>query len=294
MRSVDFSIVPESSRMQNLIRFLTKSGTFLLFVLLQGISIYLLVTGNRFQQSVVFSSANQVAGKIYEWRESLTVFFSLKSNNEALMRENNDLLVRIHTLEEALSLYSDDSTIPLIQPNPAESFRLIPARVHHYSTAHLKNFITLNVGSKDGVQPEMGVANADGIVGVVSRVSDHYSVVIPVINPQIVRFSCKLKSSNTNGSLVWDGVDKRFAFLEEVPPYVPVSKGDTVVTSGYSDIFPEGIAVGIVEDYYLGAHAKFLHVKVRLSVKFDALSNVRVIDYIHQKEMKRLIREAEL
>jgi rod shape-determining protein MreC len=175
----------------------------------------------------------------------------------------------------------------------SEEFSLIPARVIQNSVSHLNNYITLNIGKKDGVLPEMGVANAQGIVGVVSKVSDLYSVVIPVLNPQ-VRYSCKLKRMNASGSLVWDGFDRRFAYLEEIPPYISVSKGDTVVTSGFSAIFPEGIMVGTVEEYEIGEDANFLKLKIRLAVKFDALSNVRVIRYKHREELNKVEEEAAL
>jgi rod shape-determining protein MreC len=174
-----------------------------------------------------------------------------------------------------------------------EEFSLIPARVIQNSVTHYRNFITLNVGKVDGIKPEMGVANADGIVGVISLVTQNYSVVIPVLNRD-QRFSCKLKNINATGSLAWDGFDRRFAYLEEIPPYVAVNKGDTVVTSGFSAVFPEGIMVGTVEDYKVSDDANFLRLKVRLSTHFDALSNVRVIRYKHKEELKKLEEEAAL
>lgn len=277
--------------MQNFLRFFSKFGSFLLFFLLEGIALYFLFTANDYQQSVFFTSANNISGKLYKIEESLSGYFSLKENNESLLRENGDLQRKVSILKSALSQYADTSGIALLRMKQAEEYRLIPARVIHNSVSHLKNYITLNVGSKDGIAPEMGVANADGIVGIVSRVSEHYSVVIPLLNP-VIRFSCKLKKSNTVGSLEWDGNDRRFSTLQEIPPYVSVSKGDTIVTSGYSDIFPEGIMVGTVEDYGIGDDANYLSVKVRLSVHFDAVSNVRVIDYTYRKEIKKLEEEA--
>jgi len=151
----------------------------------------------------------------------------------------------------------------------------------------------LNVGKLDGVKPEMGVANSEGIVGVVSMVTNHYSVVIPVLNND-QRFSCKLKNLNATGSLGWDGFDRRFAYLDEIPPYVSVSKGDTIVTSGYSAVFPEGLMVGTVEDFKINDDANYLILKVRLSTHFDALSNVRVIQFENRSEFKKLQKEVEL
>jgi len=229
---------------------------------------------------------------LFSAEEAVTGYFHLRENNDALMKENNELQLKISRLESALLQYTDTSGIALTRMKEADEFSLIPGQVIHSNISRLRNYLTLNIGKKDGVMPEMGVANAQGIVGVVSNVSDHYSVVIPVLNPQIVRFSCKLKRMNASGSLVWDGTDRRYAYLEEIPPYVSVSKGDTVVTSGFSAIFPEGIMVGTVDEYEIGEDANYLKLKVRLSTRFDGLSNVRVIRYKHRQELKQVEEEA--
>lgn len=278
--------------MQNFLRFFSKIGSFLLFALLEGIALYLLFTSNNYHQSVLFTSANRLSGSLYSLQESVSGYFYLKSNNEALLEENNELYKQVNFLKNELSHLTDTSGMALLRKEAPDEFELIPARVIHNSVTKQRNSITLKGGRLEGIEPEMGVANADGIVGVVSHVSDHYSVVIPVLCPPN-RFSCKLKRSNTTGSLIWDGVDRRYAMLEEVPPYVSISKGDTVVTSGYSAIFPEGIMVGTIEDYDVGDDANYLKLKVRLAVHFDALSNVRVIRFNGQKEYEQLKKEAE-
>ncbi|HET9570666.1 MAG TPA: rod shape-determining protein MreC [Bacteroidales bacterium] len=279
--------------MRNILRFLAKYSTVLFFVLMQALSLYLLFNYNNFQQSALFSTANKLNGWIYSIEESVYGYFYLRENNESLLRENNELGIRIANLESALRNYTDSTKIPLLRMKESDEFSLISARVIQNSVTHYRNFITLNVGKMDGVKPEMGVANSDGIIGVVSLVSNYYSVVIPVLNRD-QRFSCKLKNNNATGSLTWDGVDRRFAFLEEIPPYVAVSKGDTVVTSGFSAVFPEGLMVGTVDDYKISEDANYLRLKIRLSTRFDALSNVRVIRYKHREELKKLEGEAAL
>lgn len=277
--------------MQNIFRFIAKYSTFLLFIILQACALYLLFNYNSFQQSVFFSSSNKVNGMLFSAEESVTGYFHLRENNEALLKQNNELELKIAKLESVLLHYTDTSGIALTRMKAADEFSLIPARVIQNSVTHIRNYVTLNIGKQDGVLPEMGVANSQGIVGVVSQVSDHYSVVIPILNP-VIHYSCKLKKLNASGSLVWDGMDRRFAYLEEIPPYISVSKGDTVVTSGFSAIFPEGIMVGTVEEYDIGEDANFLKLKVRLSTRFDALSNVRVIRYVHREEVKQIEEEA--
>jgi len=279
--------------MQNFFRFIEKYSAFLLFILLQSCALYLLFNYNSFHQGALFSTSNWINGSLYSAEESVTGYFHLRENNEALLKQNNELELEIARLKSGLLHYTDTSGIALTRMKAADEFSLIPGRVIQNSVSHLRNYVTLNIGKRDGVVPEMGVANAQGIVGVVSEVSDHFSVVIPVLNPQI-RFSCKLKKLNASGSLVWDGEDRRFAYLEEIPPYVSVSKGDTIVTSGFSAIFPEGIMVGTVDEYEIGEDANFLKLKVRLSTRFDALSNVRVIRYKYRQELKKVEEEASL
>jgi rod shape-determining protein MreC len=277
--------------MQNIIRFIAKYSTFLLFIILQSCALYLLFNYNSFQQSTLFSTTNNLNGMLFTAEESVTGYFHLKYNNDALLKRNNELELKIAKLESALLNYTDTSGIALLRMKEAEEFSLIPAKVIQNSVSHVRNYVTLNVGKAEGIRPEMGVANAQGIVGIVSHVSDHYSVVIPVLNPEI-HISCKLKKMSASGSLVWEGMDRRFAYLQEIPPYITVSKGDTVVTSGFSAIFPEGIMVGTVEEYNIGEDANFLKLKIRLSTKFDALSNVRVIRYTHRDELKKIEEEA--
>ena len=277
--------------MRNILRFLARYSTILLFIVMQAVSLYLLFNYNNFQQSALFSTANRLTGWMYMVEETVYGYFNLRENNESLLRENNGLILRIAHLESALRTFTDSTKIPLLRMKEAEEFSLIPARVIQNSVTHYRNYITLNVGKVDGVKPEMGVANAEGIVGVISLVTNYYSVVIPVLNRD-QRFSCKLKNNNANGSLSWDGIDRRFAFLEEIPPYVAVNKGDTVVTSGYSAVFPEGLMVGTVADYKVSEDANYLRLKIRLSTHFDALSNVRVIRFKHREEFKKLEEEA--
>jgi rod shape-determining protein MreC len=275
--------------MQQFLRFLTRIGPVLVFTLLEGVALYWLFTQNPYQQSVFFTSANQVSGKLYSVEEKVTGYFHLKQNNEALLRENNRLLEEVIRLKKALWQQTNQGGIALLREQSPGEFELIPARVLNNSVTQLHNYITLEGGALDGIEPEMGVANADGLVGVVSKVSDHYSLVISVLNPPN-RFSCKLKRSNTSGSLVWDGEDRRYALLEDVPPYVSISLGDTVVTSGYSAIFPEGIMVGTVASYGLDEVGNAMRVKVKLAVHFDALSDVRVIRYVGRQELDQLMQ----
>lgn len=278
--------------MRNVFRFLTKYGTIFLFVLLESVSLYLLFNYNNFQQSAIFSTANRINGYVFSVKDKVTGYLHLRYNNDVLFEENNRLQMEVAHLKSALGRLTDTSKISMYRVQAADEFSLIPAKVIHSTVSHLRNYITLNVGSKDGIKPEMGVANSEGIVGVISLVSENYAIAIPVLNKD-QRFSCKIKQSKALGSLVWDGVDSRYAYLEEIPPYVQVKKGDTIVTSGFSAIFPEGVMVGKVVDYGTSTDANYLRLKVALSTHFNALSNVRIIRYTHKQELIELENQAK-
>jgi rod shape-determining protein MreC len=130
------------------------------------------------------------------------------------------------------------------------------------------------------------VINESGVIGIVSSVSNHFSVVIPILHPSS-RISAKIKNKSKTGSLIWDGKDARKALLEEVPLYIPIEVGDTVVTSGYSSIFPEGIEIGIIR-FFQKDNDSFYYIEIDLFTNFNQLSYVDVIDYRHAEEQKEL------
>ncbi|MDE6176498.1 MAG: rod shape-determining protein MreC, partial [Paramuribaculum sp.] len=150
------------------------------------------------------------------------------------------------------------------------------ASVINNSIAHSHNYLTIDKGSADGVEPEMGVVDVNGVVGIVNKVGRHSARVISLLNPNL-RLSCKVKGSDHIGSLVWDGHDSRDAVLEELPRHAVYEVGDTIVTSGYSSTFPQGVAVGIIVGP-LGSHDdNFRSLRIRLFTDFSTLRTVRVI-----------------
>jgi rod shape-determining protein MreC len=164
------------------------------------------------------------------------------------------------------------------------------------------NYITLNKGRNDGIRVEMTVISAQGVVGIVKAVSDHFSVVMPLLN-KWAQISCKIKVKTKTqidsigavkdiGSLKWDGVDYRYASMLQVPKHVNVHKGDTIVTSGYSDFFPEGVLVGTVDGFESGSDDNYYNIKVRLSVNFKTVTYVKVLDYKHRREQLKIERIA--
>lgn len=279
--------------MDNLLRFLLKISSLLFFLFLETVALLLVIDNNRYHRSSMFSTSNVISGGVLSATNWVSSYFNLRSENDFLAKDNLDLRRQIADLEGRLSLSAS------IQPNDSVSeaslkddFKRIEARVVGNSVSRLQNYITLNVGSTDGVSTDMGVVGVHGVVGTVATVSGHYCVVLPIINP-LSRTSCRLDSCRNIGSLVWDGADADYAYLEEIPRHAQVSVGESVVTSGFSDIFPEGIAVGVVESFNLSDADNFYTVKVKLATDYRKIRYVDVISNPNAGELREIESEIE-
>lgn len=274
--------------MRNLLNFLLKYNHWFLFILLEVISFVLLFRFNHYQHSVYFSSANAVAGKVYEVSGGITSYFHLKSVNEDLLDRIMELEQQNHNLEDALGRHLSDSTeLNSIRNLPNTDYQVFKARVINNSLNLVDNYITLNRGSKDGIRPEMGVVDGNGVVGIVYDTSSHYSRVISVLNSKS-SISCKIVGSEYFGYLKWEYGDSRYAYLKDLPRHAEFNLGDTVVTSGYSTVFPEGIMIGTVDDMADSNDGLSYLLKVKLATDFGKVSEVRVIVRTGQHEQKEL------
>ena len=274
--------------MRNLLNFLLKYNHWFLFILLEVISFVLLFRFNHYQHSVYFSSANAVAGKVYEVSGGITSYFHLKSVNEDLLDRIMELEQQNHNLEDALGRHLSDSTeLNSIRNLPNTDYQVFKVRVINNSLNLVDNYITLNRGSKDGIRPEMGVVDGNGVVGIVYDTSSHYSRVISVLNSKS-SISCKIVGSEYFGYLKWEYGDSRYAYLKDLPRHAEFNLGDTVVTSGYSTVFPEGIMIGTVDDMADSNDGLSYLLKVKLATDFGKVSEVRVIARTGQHEQKEL------
>lgn len=274
--------------MRNLLNFLLKYNYWFLFILLEVASFVLLFHFNNYQQSVYFSSANVVAGKVYEVSGAVTSYFHLKSVNEDLLDRNMMLEQQITNLEGALlAQQTDSATVNSLKNLPRTDYEVFKARVVNNSLNMADNYITLDKGSRDGIREEMGVVDGNGVVGIVYKTSPHFSLVISVLNSKS-SISCKIVGSEYFGYLKWEHGDSRFAYLKDLPRHAEFNLGDTVVTSGFSTVFPEGIIVGTVDDMADSNDGLSYLLKVKLATDFGKISDVRVITKTGQEEQKEL------
>lgn len=280
--------------MKKLLDFLIREKHWFLFIIFEAISIALVYQNNSYQRSVLINSGNIVSGYLGSIYGAVVSYFNLKEANRSLQRANGEMEMKILELQEQLEIMQADTVAfrGAVRDSVHDfHYQFIMAEVSSNSFVQLSNYITLDKGRVDGIQPDMGVVSNQGIVGVVSQVSDHFSVVIPLLNAKS-RLSCKVLGNNNFGYLVWDGRDASYATLEELPKHSEFNKGDTVVTSGYSAIFPPGLIVGTVEEFRSGHDDNFYSLKVRLATSFQTLQHVRVIRNFRQEEQINLEKEA--
>ena len=264
--------------MRNLLEFLSKYNHWFVFLLLEIISAVLLFGYNSYQNSVWFSSANALAGNVYAVSAEVQSFFQLNEVNQALTAHNVALQRQVEELEERVMNLSNDSTQKIIDKAELfKGFQLISAKVITNSVDKRDNLITLDKGSADGIQPNMGVISGMGVVGIVYMVSEHYSVVLSLLNSQ----------SNISGG------SAETAFLDDIPRHAKLRKYDQIITSGYSSIFPQGIVVGRVTNAYNSPDGLSYKLKVRLSTDFSRLRDVFVVNNAPMKERINLMRAAQ-
>ena len=275
--------------MRNLLNFLVKYNYWFLFILLEVASFVLLFRFNRYQQSVFFTSANAAAGKLYEATGSIAAYFHLKETNEDLLDHNIRLEQRVAQLERALLDARSDTTLyhSLDSVPRDHSYSLYKARIIKNSLNRLDNYLTLDRGSADSIRPEMGVVSANGVVGIVYKTTPHYALVISLLNSKS-SLSCKIQGSDYFGYLKWEGGDSQYAYLRDLPRHAEFSVGDTVVTSGYSAVFPPGLLVGYVDEMTDSHDGLSYLLKIRLATDFGRVSDVRVIANHDLPELKQL------
>lgn len=280
--------------MKNLVAFLLKYHHWFLFLLLEVLSAVLLFRYNSYQGSVWFSTANYVVGKVYQADAAVRSFFSLTRVNEELTLRNFYLERQVDQLRRLYGDITRDTTVLERQELQFLSqYHLIPAKVVSNTIDRADNLVTIDKGKADGVERDMGVACGNGIVGVVYMSSEHFAVVIPVLNTSSSRISCSIRGRGYFGYLRWYGGDPSVAYLEDVPRHARFKRGDWVETSGYSAIFPHGVLVGKIETIYNSADGLSYKLKVRLSTDFACLRDVCVIGDRSIAERARLLEQVQ-
>lgn len=272
--------------MRHLIQFLIRNNHWFFFLLLELVAFLLIVRFNRYHEGLFFTSANQVTGEFYEVSSGITGYLHLQEENKLLLEQN----ILLHSKIEALSSTLVDSTwlASITEACPITNRdTIIVAKVINNNISQSQNFLTINRGTVDGVKDEMAVMGAGGVVGVVYKAGKHFSIVLPILNVRS-NISCKIQRTDYFGILRWDGKSSRTAKLYDLPLHTEVQLGDTVVTSGYSSIFPESCIIGTVEKMDRSVDGLSIILNVKLGCNFAILNNIIVLSRYDNTEIKAL------
>lgn len=275
--------------MRNLVAFIWKYHFFFLFLLLEIIAFSWVFRNNKYQRAKFVNSSNLISGNLYEYYNGVSDYLYLKEKNKKLADEN----ARLHN-----ALITSYMKVPYreIRVNDTlyrQQYEFVAAKVVNNSTTSENNYLTLNIGSRMGIKPDMAVISSEGIVGIVKDVSENFCSVMSLLHKK-VNVNVKIKRDGSFGPLSWtDEDDYRTATLKDIPVHLKILKGDTIVTSAYSATFPENVAVGIVESYSRRPGQFFYTVKVRLSTDFKKLQYVYVVKNLMKEEQKALEEKSQ-
>jgi len=267
--------------MQRLFYFFYQSRAFLLFALLEAISVWLITKSNNYINSSFFNTSNYYVGMILEARNNINEYFWLTRSNQQLADENANLRKQLTIALQKKILTPPNQSFYL----KAHQYNFIAAQVINVSAN--KSVVTLNKGAEDGVKIDMGVISPQGVVGKIRTVSGHFSTAITLLHERML-ISSKVKNKEIYGSTKWDGVDPRIANLLYVPRHHSVNKGDTIVTTQYNGIFPEGVVIGIVKNVALKTGKAEYNIEIELATDFSAMSYVYVVENKLKQEIDSL------
>jgi rod shape-determining protein MreC len=281
--------------MGRLLELIAAYRNFLFFLLLECISLWLLAAFNDAHQSLTREVSLSVAARVQEMRDDLTRYLHLTKENERMMGMNMDLQRQVNALRTELNTYKyripyrkGFTVLPDSLIRPAE-WRFIPCRVIHSTLSSQYNYLTLNAGANQGVSPEMGIVTADGVAGIVITVNDNYSLAMSVLNKDCKLYA-KIKGRDIFGTLTWEGERFDRGKLAYVPQHFVLNVGDTVITSGYGSIFPEGIYVGRVTRVEPDEQGAFYDIDVQLGADFFRMDNVYLIQQRDKTRIDSLLR----
>lgn len=275
--------------MLRILQFLYRIRAFILFVFLEVMAIWMIVSNNSPQGAAFFNSSNVLVGSVLKKQADVVQFFSLAEANEALTAENAEILQKLSFLQ-----VRPDSVVFELDSAFAETYQFRGARVIGNSLRFSQNYLTLNKGSKDGIKPGMGIFNPEGVVGRVKSVSENYSVAFSLLNTGLL-VSSKIKSTDDFGTVQWDGKNSTEARLLFVPRHVKAQEGDTVVTSGFNAVFPEGILIGLISKIAPDEKdPNYLELTVKLSTDFSKINYVYLVENTLFNELDSLYRQSEI
>jgi len=271
--------------MRSLLNFLKRFGNILLFIFLEVIAFYMLASRPNYHNIVISRAINATSSSVFEGVNQASDYFSLNEINEQLAEENLKLRNEMQRIYQDAEINTFNVTDSVYK----QQYVYLQALAVNNSVNKQKNYITLNKGTLYGVEADMAVAGPDGIVGRVVEAGRNYSLVMSALNLDF-RLSARVKKNGYFGSLSWDGLSTNMLILNEIPHHVDISTGDTIETTGYSAVFPEGLMIGTISDFD-DSGGDFYNIWVELSTDFRKLNNVYVIVNLKKEEQEDIESE---
>lgn len=269
--------------MRQLFAFLWKHYFFFLFVLLESLAVLLLINNSFYHRSYIIRHTNQFTGSILQQTNKIDKYFSLDEENQKLQQEN----IALRSQLNASFLQTDSSFTPGPDSLAIQQYQYTPAQVISNSTRRPNNYLMLNKGTKHGINKDMAVISPQGLVGMVIQSSENFSWVMSILHQQS-NISVKILNSNQMGSLIWDGKNIEQGIITQIPSHVKINFGDTIITSGYSYIFPKDIIVGTVLKSEIKPGDHFFTLTIKFHTNFNSIHHVTVIKNLLQEEQKNL------
>ena len=275
--------------MRNVFLFIRRYFTFLIFLVLQILSLSFLFRYNKFHEAAFLGVASEVTGRVNQRYNNVEYYFRLKKTNEALANENAYLR---NLLRESYE-WPDSTTRVVVDSIRVDSllqyqkFRFYPAKVVGSFVVTQTNYLTIHRGAAQGIKKDMGVTSAQGIVGRVVNVSRNYATVMSALSVQF-KVKAKLKKSGENGTIEWDGVSPSYILMRDIPNSAKLTKGDTVLTSELSSIYPPNLMVGTVSEVFKEQSSNFFTIKLKTATNFYNVQYVNVIEDLQKEERVNL------
>ena len=269
--------------MQFILNPIIKNGLFIFYVLLALLAFLFTFRQKVYHKSVLDKTSTQMSGYVDQRISNVTQFFHLKDDNQGLQTENAELRKQLELLKGEIS-ESNLGSGPINNVAFHQTYSFIPVEIINNSVMKNYNMLTINKGSRQGIEKGMGVISGNGVIGYVYKNSDNYARVMSTLNPN-ARTTVQLKSNKYFGMLAWDGKDPRYAKLQEIPKYIEVAKGDTIETDGKSGVIPGGIMIGTVLKSKIDEVTGELDIVVKLKEDFARLRYAQVVVNLEKKEI---------
>jgi rod shape-determining protein MreC len=273
--------------MRNLLRIIINNQFLLLFLIFEIISISFVVHNNNYHQGRYFSASQNIHGYFSRKKEKMLQYLSLREINLQLADENARLKNELEQLRQ-----TPPTKISIVKDTAhKQMYSYITARVVNNSVNKQYNYLMVDKGSLDSIKPEMAVISPNGVVGIVESVTDRYALIISLLNRNL-KVSAKIKKNNYFGAFEWSGTSYKRGLLTDIPLHVQLAKGDTIITSGFSSTFPEGIMLGYISDFS-NPGGNFYDIDLDISNDFKNLSYVYIVTSFRKEEQKQLELKAK-